>query len=67
MNSIVEFLKENKEWLVPIIIAALTAIVAGIFQLFRKSGKTHKQKLGNINNSHVINTNGDVNHKQKSK
>ena len=44
MSNPVEFIQNNKEWLVPIIIAILTALITEICNLFRKSGKSHKQK-----------------------
>ena len=42
MSNPVEFIQNNKEWLVPIIIAILTALITEICNLFRKSGKSHK-------------------------
>ena len=54
MSNPVEFIQNNKEWLVPIIIAILTALITEICNLFRKSGKSHKQKVGKISKSHHI-------------
>ena len=63
MSNPVEFIQNNKEWLVPIIIALLTALITEICNLFRKSGKSHKQKVGKISKSHHITLiNGEVNH-----
>lgn len=63
MSNPVEFIQNNKEWLVPIIIAILTALITEICNLFRKSGKSHKQKVGKISKSHHITLiNGEVNH-----
>ena len=60
MSNPVEFIQNNKEWLVPIIIAILTALIT---EIFRKSGKSHKQKVGKISKSHHITLiNGEVNH-----
>jgi len=60
MKNITEFLQNNKDWLVPIIIA----IISGFFY---KKGKTHKQKIGAINNSDITNINGDINKKVKKR
>ena len=37
MSNPVEFIQNNKEWLVPIIIAILTALITEICNLFRKT------------------------------
>ena len=55
MSNPVEFIQNNKEWLVPIIIAILTALITEICNLFRKSGKSHKSH-------HITLINGEVNH-----
>ena len=53
MSNPVEFIQNNKEWLVPIIIAILTALIT----------ESHKQKVGKISKSHHITLiNGEVNH-----
>ena len=44
MSNPVEFIQNNKEWLVPIIIAILTALITEICNLFRKSGKKPQTK-----------------------
>ena len=44
MSNPVEFIQNNKEWLVPIIIAILTALITEICNLFRKSGKSQEKK-----------------------
>lgn len=62
--NIIEFIKENQVWVVPIIVAVLSGIIAGIFNLLSKNGKYHKQKMGDINNSKIINNNGDLNSKK---
>ena len=63
MSKLVEFMQNNKEWVVPIIITILTVSITGIFNLFRKSGKNHKQKIRKISKSHhITNINGDINY-----
>ena len=44
MSNPVEFIQNNKEWLVPIIIAILTDLITEICNLFRKSGKSQEKK-----------------------
>lgn len=34
--NIIEFIKENQVWVVPIIVAVLSGIIAGIFNLLSK-------------------------------
>jgi len=41
----------------------ILSFIAGVFKLLQKNGKVHKQKVGNISNSQVLNINGDVNKK----
>lgn len=55
----IKFMQENYVWAVPL----LVGIIAGVFKLFQKKGKIHKQKISNISNSQVLNINGDVNKK----
>lgn len=64
MSNPVEFIQNNKEWLVPIIIAILTALITEICNLFRKSGKSHKQKSRkkSVKSHHITLINGEVNH-----
>lgn len=59
----IKIMQENYVWLIPLLVAVITAIIAGIFKLLQKNGKLHKQKIGNISNSQVLNINGDVNKK----
>lgn len=59
----IKFMQENYVWLIPLLVAVISGIIAGIFKLFQKKGKRHKQKIGNISNSQVLNINGDVNKK----
>ena len=56
----IEFLQNNYEWIAAIL-TALAAIIGVFHKFFKKGGKKHKQKVGNISNSTVININGDVN------
>lgn len=53
------FLQNNYEWIAAIL-TALAAIIGVLLKFFKKSGKKHKQKVGNISDSTVININGDV-------
>ena len=49
MSNPVEFIQNNKEWLVPIIIAILTALITEICNLFRKKWeKPQNKKVGKI-------------------
>jgi hypothetical protein len=59
--NMIEMIRENKDWIIPIIIAVVSAIITGIFKLLKVNGKNYKQEIGDISNSHVINVNGDVN------
>lgn len=55
----IEFLQKNYEWIAAIL-TALAAIIGVLLKFFKKGGKMHKQKVGNISDSTVININGDV-------
>lgn len=44
MSNPVEFIQNNKEWLVPIIIAILTALITEICNLFRKKWEKPQTK-----------------------
>jgi hypothetical protein len=59
----IKFMQENSVWLIPLLVAVIPSIIAGVFKLLQKNGKIHKQKIGNISNSQVLNINGDVNKK----
>lgn len=56
----IEFLQNNYEWIAAML-TALAAIIGVLLNYFKKGGKKHKQKFGNISDSTVININGDVN------
>lgn len=56
----IKFLQENCAWAVPLL-TVVSGIITGVFKLFQKNGKVHKQKVGDISNSHITNINGDVN------
>jgi len=58
----IKFMQENYPWMVPILVAVVSGIF-GVFKLLQRKGKVHKQKIGNISDSHVLNINGDVNKK----
>ncbi|MCE5174723.1 MAG: hypothetical protein ABFC90_02005 [Bacteroidales bacterium] len=59
----IKFMQENYLWLIPLLVAVISGIIAGVFKLLQKNGKIHKQKIGNIYNSQVHNINGDVDEK----
>lgn len=61
----IKFIEDNAGWLVPIIVALITAIIGGIFSLFKKNGGK-KQTIKNVNNSNVIQTgdNSTINNKE---
>ena len=59
----IKFMQENYVWLIPLLVAVISGIIAGIFKLLQKNWKIHKQKIGNISNSQVHNINGDVDKK----
>lgn len=59
----IKFMQENYPWAVPLLVAVISAIIAGIFKLLQKKGKVHKLKIKNISNSQVHINNGDVNKK----
>lgn len=59
----IKFMQENYPWAVPLLVAVISAIIAGVFKLFQKKGKVHKLKIKNISNSQVHINNGDVNKK----
>ncbi len=63
--TIIEFIYENHIWVTPIIIAVLSGIIAGVFKLFAKNGRVHKQKFGAIKKSKITNINGDYLSKKK--
>ena len=44
MSNPVEFIQNNKEWLVPIIIAILTALITEYVTYFVKVGKATNKK-----------------------
>lgn len=60
----IEFLQNNYEWIVALL-TALSAIIVAFLKLFKKGGRSHRQKVGKISNSNVININGDYTLKQK--
>lgn len=55
----IDFLQNNYEWIAAILMA-LAAIITACAKFFnKKSGRSNKQKVGDISNSNVININGD--------
>jgi len=59
----IEFLQNNYEWIAALL-TALAAIIIAFLKLFKKGGRNHRQKVGKISNSNVININGDYTLKQ---
>lgn len=61
----IDYIKDNNEWLVPVIVALITAIIGGIFSLFKKNGG-NKQTIKNVKNSNIIQTgdNSTINNKE---
>lgn len=57
----IDFIKDNNEWLVPIIIA----VIGGIFTLGKKNGG-NRQTIKNVKNSNIIQTgdNSIINNKE---
>lgn len=59
----IKFLQENYVWLIPLLVAVISGIIAGVFKLLQKKGKVHRLKIKNISNSQVHINNGDVSKK----
>jgi len=59
----IKFMQENYVWLIPLLVAVISGIIAGVFKLIQKNGKVHKLNIKNISNSQVHINNGDVNQK----
>ena len=59
----VEFVKDNAEWLTPV----LVAIVSGIFYLLKKGGSRNNQTIKNVTNSHINQAGGNINDKEDKK
>lgn len=59
----IKFMQDNYPWVVPLLVAVVSGVITGVFKLLQKKGKVHKQKIGSISNSQVLNINGDVNKK----
>lgn len=57
----IQFIRENT-WIVPIIVAIITALSGIIVAMINKKKDVdgRKQRIGNIKNSKVININGDI-------
>lgn len=57
----IQFIRENT-WIVPIIVAIITALSGIIVAIINKTKGSNgrKQRIGNIKNSKVININGDI-------
>lgn len=55
--EILEYIKENSNWIVPIIVA----IISGVFGLFKISGRKNSQTIKNVKDSNVQQANGSIN------
>ena len=55
--KILEYIKENSNWIVPIIVA----IISGVFGLFKISGHKNSQTIKNVKDSNVQQANGSIN------
>ena len=55
--KILEYIKENSNWIVPIIVA----IISGVFGLFKISGRKNSQTIKNVKDSNVHQANGSIN------
>ena len=55
--EILEFTKENSNWIVPIIVA----IIGGVFGLFKIAGHKNSQTIKNVRDSNVHQANGSIN------
>lgn len=55
--DMLDFLKEHGGWIATI----LAAIIAGVFGLFKMSGKRNSQKIKNVKDSNIQQANGSIN------
>lgn len=55
--DILDFMKDHGEWIATII----TAIIAGVFGLMRKSGNRNSQKIKDVNSSNIQQSAGSIN------
>ena len=55
--EILEYIKENSNWIVPIIVT----IISGVFGLFKISGRKNSQTIKNVKDSNVQQANGSIN------
>lgn len=61
----IEYIKNNYTWIGAVIVPILIAIIGGVFQLCKKSGRN--QKVGNINGNGNTIINGDVTGRSRKK
>jgi spore maturation protein SpmA len=57
----ISFIQENYVWLTPILVALVSSIVAGIFQLMKKNASKNKQTIKKVSNSSINQANGNIN------
>ena len=48
-----EFIRENADWLIPVIVAIVGGVISGIFYLLKKVGNHQKQVIKNVKNSNI--------------
>ncbi len=60
-----QFIRDNYFWVVPILVALVSGIIAGVFYLIKKSGHQNKQSIKGVNNSTINQANGDITTKNK--
>lgn len=59
--SMIEFIKDNAQWLTPILVAVCGGIVSGIFYLMKKGGsQQHIENVGNENSINQVNGNNNT-------
>ena len=57
----ISFIQENYVWLTPILVALVSSIVGGIFQLMKKNASKNKQTIKRVSNSNINQANGNIN------
>lgn len=57
----ISFIQENYVWLTPILVALVSGIIAGFFQLMKKNTCKNKQTIKKVSNSSINQANGNIN------
>lgn len=57
--STIEFLRDNYLWITGLL-GSIAAIIGAVAKFRKKGGKYHRQKIGDVSNSNIININGDL-------